>query len=154
MLPIWTQGLQLAGTFAVAIFVAIIAYRQWKTAHQRLVFDLFERRMKLYDDARNALGVVLRTGNAPNDQIAEFSEVSERAKFLFGDEVYACTDKTRSAIITLQEAKSMLQSGLLTPPERAQHAARAGECMQSVARFYSDFPRLLIPYVRMTQKMH
>lgn len=152
-LPIWAQWLQLVGTFAVAIFAAIIAYRQWVTAHQRIILDLFERRMSIFDDARKTLGAVLRTGNAPEEQISEFFGIVERVRVLFGDEVVAYAVKTRQAVTDLHLSRAMLQDKSLNQNERAHHAQQAGESMQAVVEFFTEFPRLMLPYVRMTQRM-
>ena len=39
------QGIVAAGT---AVFVALIGYFQWRTAHQRAALDLFDRRYEIF----------------------------------------------------------------------------------------------------------
>src|SRR5215510_5912444 len=41
---------------AVAILGVLIAYFQWRTAHQRVVLDLFDRRLRIFELAGNACG--------------------------------------------------------------------------------------------------
>ena len=42
----WVQYLQALSTPAIALLAVVIGVIQWRTAHQRAVFDLFDRRMK------------------------------------------------------------------------------------------------------------
>lgn len=153
VLQISIQLTQLIGTFFLAAFAALIAYRQWRTAHQRLVFDLFERRMKIFDDGREILNGVMRSGDANDTQVVEFSRVAERAKFLFGDEVVMYVEEIRFAVNDLSACRIMLRSQNIPATERAKYAADAARCMNLIASFYIKFPRLIVPYVRMTQKM-
>jgi hypothetical protein len=52
-LPICLQYIQALGLTVVAIIAAgiagYIAWRQWRTAHYRLSFDLYEKRFKVYE---------------------------------------------------------------------------------------------------------
>lgn len=152
-LPLWAQWLQLGGTFVIAGFAASIAYRQWQTAHQKIVLDLFERRMKIFDDAREKLNGVVRTGHPTDQELIEFARIVERVKVLFGDEVVASAEKLNTALIELQAAKEMLKNIYLPAQERATHIAKSTECKRVIVMFFDEFPRLMRPYVRMTQKM-
>lgn len=153
VLPVYIQLTQLIGTFFLALFAAMIAYRQWRTAHQRLVFDLFERRMRIFDDAREVLNGVIRAGDAQDHQVVEFSRVAERARFLFGDEVVLYIEDIKLAVNDLCANRLMLRSTNLPPTERAKYAEDSAKCMNTIAGFYTKFPRLILPYVRMTQRM-
>jgi hypothetical protein len=33
----------------VSVVVAVVQYAQWRTANQKVVVDLFDRRLKVYD---------------------------------------------------------------------------------------------------------
>src|SRR5215471_10086250 len=48
-LPIWMQYLTAISTPVIALMVAVIAFAQWRTARQRMIVDLFQRRMDLID---------------------------------------------------------------------------------------------------------
>ena len=94
-LPVWAQWIQALGpvaislvTVIIAVAVGVIAYRQWKTAREKLVLDLFERRFTLYVAAKVGVDQVLRDGSArDNDGIRNIAVVRSEAIFLFGDEV-------------------------------------------------------------------
>jgi hypothetical protein len=42
-------------TAIVAVVGAFIAYFQWRTAHQRVVLDLFDRRLRVFEDVEAAV---------------------------------------------------------------------------------------------------
>jgi hypothetical protein len=58
-LPWWEQHVQLLGPTVVAVIAALFALyiglRQWKTAHDRLAFDLYEKRFAVYEAVKNLI---------------------------------------------------------------------------------------------------
>jgi len=52
-LPYWVPVFQALLTPAIAFLAVVIAFFQWRTAHQRVVIDQFARRMKFYTDCRD-----------------------------------------------------------------------------------------------------
>lgn len=56
--PHWTSYITALTIPVIAIVAAIIAYRQWRTAQSKLKLDLFEKRMVVYQAARDMLGYV------------------------------------------------------------------------------------------------
>ena len=49
----------------VARTQAEIAERNWKTSNERIVLDLFDKRLSLFEDIRLIVGEVARNGTAP-----------------------------------------------------------------------------------------
>jgi len=41
---------QLVTTLVLGLIAAYIAWRQWRTAHDRLILDLFERRFQVFQE--------------------------------------------------------------------------------------------------------
>ena len=60
----------------VATLALLIAFRQWRTAHNKLKLDLFERRMAVYRATRAVLREVTQTGT-----------ISDKSLFLFREEI-------------------------------------------------------------------
>lgn len=152
-LPYWAQWLQLGGTFVLAGFAAFIAYRQWRTAHQRVVLDLFERRMALYEETREALASIVRNGRADGATYFNYCKAIDRISILFGNEVVVYANDTRQRVNQMVMHSDMLASNELGHEERKHHANKSAELMTEFLKFYDVFPRLLAPYVRMTQKL-
>ena len=73
-----------SGAVLVSAVVAVVAFLQWRTAHQKVMLDLFDRRFSIFMDVR----LIASTGadrsrfdqGLPNEIIA-------RGRFLFGKEV-------------------------------------------------------------------
>jgi len=89
--PHWAQIVSWLSTPLVALVAALfggyIAYRQWKTAQDRLKFDLFDRRFAVYDTARNFLSSIITYGDIKHDEVSKFIIGTSESKWLFDDEV-------------------------------------------------------------------
>jgi hypothetical protein len=71
----------------VAILGLLIAYWQWRTAQDKLKFDLFDRRMAVYEAARTFIRKVRSTGRiAPEDEFA-YSSAIDGARWLFDADI-------------------------------------------------------------------
>jgi hypothetical protein len=153
-LPIWAQWGQLTITGGIAVFAAFIAYRQWRTAHQRVVLDLFERRMTIYDDVRSVIGEIMRDGTADNKLFFRYGQATDRLGLLFGDEVVAYSDKTRERINRLVMHETMIRAHLggSPVPNYANHVDQSAKLFAELMKFYDEFSALVMPYVRMTQR--
>ena len=74
---------------AVAILGVLIAYFQWRTAHQRVVLDLFDRRLRIFELAGNACASIISSGKDTVEALRQLHEAKGNARFLFGDDVNA-----------------------------------------------------------------
>jgi len=54
--------LQALSTPAIALLALVIGYFQWRTSQQRAVFELFEKRMAVYDAVVLVMREVVREG--------------------------------------------------------------------------------------------
>ncbi|RWO76266.1 hypothetical protein [Mesorhizobium sp.] len=156
-LPIWAQWLQAIGpatasivTAFVAIAVWVVAYRQWRTAREKLVLDLFARRFELYVRAKDGVDQVVRDGDArKNDGIQTIARVRVEGEFLFGDDVLNYLARLQKSMAKLQLANTMY----------ANHDASQDwpqitlDESLFVTAFYEDFPKIAAPYMRMTHKL-
>lgn len=80
-------GTAIAPIF-VAIFVAYIAFMQWRTADQKVRLDLYDRRFKIYDatvNFYNALSGDVKVVEFLNAR-AEFFRAVRESQFLFSRE--------------------------------------------------------------------
>ena len=87
--PVWVCYAQALGPAAVALVVGIFAfwlgYQQWRTAHNKLRFDLFERRLKVYLATQSVIRTISLTGQLTRDDLDEFSMAVEGAHWLFDE---------------------------------------------------------------------
>ncbi|MFN4017453.1 MAG: hypothetical protein ACK4JB_19090 [Reyranella sp.] len=78
----------------IATQQAVIARQQAETARQqakvnerKVEADLYDRRLKIYEEVRRVLGVAMRKGDVPVEDFLQFSAGIADADFLFGDDV-------------------------------------------------------------------
>lgn len=86
--PLWISFLAPAATLSAACAVAYYAHQQWKLAQDKLRFDLFERRYKVFEATRTFLYNVLEfKGNYEEGAFMDFNRKTADAEFLFGPDV-------------------------------------------------------------------
>ena len=152
------QGfLTLLQTTVLGVIAVYIAWRQWETANSKLVMDLFEKRFALYKNAYAALGPIVRSGRATDDDLRKFDEFMNEAIFLFGANVECYLQGLRADIIQLCFHCSMIKEhGEYPNPEqekeRLLHVRGKAEFFKKVLKFYELFPELCKPYLKLDQK--
>src|SRR6266446_6950976 len=66
---------------------AQVAKRTWRTQNERIVLDLFERRILIFEGIRKVVSEALRTGQ-PNDAVFfEYCKAVELVPYYFGPEI-------------------------------------------------------------------
>ena len=77
----------------VAIIAAYIAYQQWQTNRYKLNLDKYERRLRIYEEVRKILSIILRDANVSTNDLLNFRTSVSEADFLFGPEVTKYIDE-------------------------------------------------------------
>jgi hypothetical protein len=150
-IPYWIQVLQALLTPAIAAIAVLIGIFQWRTAQQKVVLDLFDRRLAKYTALREVVARVMGSGAATNENSFQFLQALDGVEFLFGDDIVQPLQKISEAIglltVTGPERKD-LPAG----PELQALVKREREALKTVESFYSTFHEHLKPYLRMHQK--
>ncbi|MGO1073186.1 hypothetical protein [Lysobacter sp. CA199] len=96
--PHWTAYVSAIAQPIVALLVAClaawIAYRQYRTARNKLKLDLFDRRFLVYEAARKALTQAYGHGKLEPSQQFEYLSSVQAARWLFGPEVQEYLETT------------------------------------------------------------
>lgn len=149
-LPFWLQVLTALLTPTVAIGVGVVAFLQWRTAHQKVMLDLFDRRLALFYNIVDTVNPVVRHGGPRTENSAiKFGESIRDARYLFGSEVNDYLEGFRSMLIGMALAEDMIEAH---EPDRGDWISKKYHALQQVSSFYEDFPKLCDPYMRMDQK--
>ncbi len=153
-LPCGIQLLQALLTPVVAILAVTIAFFQWRTGHQKMVIDLFDRRMKIYTDCRDVLRPIVSSPSATTDQNGiDFIRASADAEFLFGEKVVEYLEKVEQAIFDLATSEAELK-GHLSDQDRKDFVARSRTAIDIITSFYKkEFRFRLAPYMRLKQTL-
>jgi hypothetical protein len=135
----------------IAAFGALIAYFQWRTAHQRVVLDLFERRLAVFRDLEEAAKGALVEGGAAKIEPAfwKYVRAEANARFLFGEEVIAALAALRRDFADVMAFSDIADDH----PERRQLIDRKCAALQRLAAFAQDASPLFASYIRLDQKM-
>jgi len=126
---------------------AEIAKRNWQTANQRVVLDLFERRIALYEGIRHLVAKVMTTGQPGNKEYSEYLEAIDRALFYFGPEVTDYLERLRIVILDIEDSNNQIK--LASPGGPKLHHDR----MIELNDFYKTAPALFGPYIQAHQKV-
>lgn len=121
---------------------------QAETANDKLVLDLFDRRLKIYSQAREVVAAAMRNGTTNMDQQFEFLRAVDGAKFLFGPEVTEYLDGLYKNLVALQYANDELAHG----SDRTAAGKRRAEKFDKVQDFYNQAPKLMAPYLEAHHK--
>jgi len=147
-IPYWAQFLQALATPAIALLAAVIGICQWRTAHAKVVLDLFDRRMKIYGDCRSILDKIISSPSATTTQDgADFIRASADAEFLYGDNIVKYLEKVADAIFDLATSEAELKNATVSP-ELTDLVAKSRASVASIKNFYKeDFRSILRPYM-------
>jgi hypothetical protein len=144
----WTQVLSALLTPTIAVLVAIIAYRQWRTAQNRLKLDLFDRRFAVYDAARNLLSSVMTSGKAKDDEMEKFLAHTREAKWFLNDEIAEYFDKEFwGRAVDLQTLDTELQA-LPVGDGRATNVKRQSEIKKWFRDQYKVLDEKFTPFLK------
>lgn len=142
------QWIVAAGT---AAFVAIVGFFQWRTAQNKAVLDLFERRHEVYVAVRQAVGDILTNPSGFDMQKEiEFVNAMERAYFFFGDDVHSYLKKLWDDMLFVLEADKTIPNMPFLPDREKKYGARR-EAMERVKKFYTEGQPLFARYMRFSQ---
>jgi hypothetical protein len=79
--------IQALGPSLVALAVAVIAYRQWATARDKLRLDLFEKRFSIYVLLLAAMAAALSQSPDREEIFSRLVELRGENRFIFGTDV-------------------------------------------------------------------
>lgn len=85
--PHWTAYSQALLIPIVTVLGLLIAWRQWRTARNKLKLDLFDRRFAVYDTARTFLGSIATSGKVHEDELTKFMVGTREARWLLNPEI-------------------------------------------------------------------
>jgi hypothetical protein len=136
---------------ATAIFVAAVGYYQWRTAEQKAVLDLFDRRRAIYDVVHSCvLQMISSSPGFDQQRETEFLRAKEQAYFFFGDDVQTYLEQLWQDIIDVRAADEE-QKGPLESSDRTQTIQRRRTALNRISKFYQDGKPLFGKYMRFSQ---
>jgi hypothetical protein len=108
-------------TLFLSIAVAIIAAVLWWVVDNKLRLDLFDRRYKVYDAARQLIVHIISRANLDDSQLCKFNAETLDAEFLFDADVVSFLDALRDQALKIQAARKLLECS----PAGDEHSRQA-----------------------------
>jgi hypothetical protein len=145
-----TAYLSALSTPTIAILGALIAYRQWCLAQNKLKLDLFDRRFSVYESARNFLASIMTSGRANEKELLKFLAGTREAKWLLNRQVadYLVKEIYHKAL-DLQTLESELQ-GVGLGPERTANVRKQSELKKCLMAQYEVLDQHFSPYLQLS----
>lgn len=131
-------------TPTIAVVAIVIAFMQWRTAHQKVVLDLFERRLAIIDSARNAAKALIFDKDIEK-AAGIATDVAIRSRFLFGPDIVKMLAEFRGDVYRATEEGGFSES--TSDVERSKIARAAARAV------LKDLNTMAEPYMRMDQKL-
>ena len=136
--PHWTAYISALTLPAIAVVASLIAYRQWRTAQNKLKLDLFEKRMLVYQASRDMLGFVATRGKITTEEQIKYITGIQTAKWLFGVDVGTYLEKTLwEKIVDLELHQTMIYDGDRDDPDRQKHVQSKAETLKWLMKQYT-----------------
>lgn len=147
--PHWTNYLAALLTPTVAVLGSVIAYRQWRTAQNKLKFELFDRRFSVYEASRNLLASIMTSGKAKDDEVFKFLSATREAKWLLNIEVATYLEKELyHKAIDLQTIQATLE-GLPVGEERSANVMKQAEIKKWFMAQYEVMDEKFSPFLEL-----
>ncbi len=77
----------------IAIIATFIAYQQWKTNQQKVNSELYDRRLRIYEEVREILSIIQQDAKVSIENLLKFRTSVSEADFLFGPEISEYIDE-------------------------------------------------------------
>ena len=147
--PHWTNYLTALLTPTVAVLGSVIAYRQWRTAQNKLKFELFDRRFSVYDASRNFLASIMTSGKAKEEEVFKFLLATREAKWLLNNEVANYLEKELyHKAIDLQTLQDILV-GIPVGEERSENVKKQAEIKKWFNAQYEVLDNKFSPFLEL-----
>lgn len=147
--PHWTQISAALLTPTVAILGIYIAWRQWKTAQDRLKHDLFEKRFSVYESTRKFIASIVQTGKAKDEKIHEFLYGTREAKWLFDEKIASyLDDEIWSNAVDLQTLDAELE-GVPVSDERTENVKKQRKLKKWLVDQEKNIDKKFAPFLKL-----
>ena len=150
-LPVWMQMIQVVATLVIAMFAAAIAYGQWRAAHEKLILDLFDRRLAVYGEIREIVASIVRSDASGAMAYIAFYRAIDKAEFLFGNDVASYLARLGGVINRHASSCSMLENSSLSQADRQAQVAARERAYGELIELDRAFTKVFAGYLRMDQ---
>lgn len=128
------QWVSAVGQIIIGCGVVLIAWRQHKTARDKLRFEQYERRLAVWIALKELFNEILAEGNVKLESIFSFRRKTHEASFLFGTEILKYLDTVSKKAVAFRSNHIRLETK--SPPD--------GKTYRDLCNIDSDFLKWFI----------
>lgn len=151
----WLETFKILPATVIGVSVAIVALLQWKTAHAKVMLDLFDRRITVYDNVLEAIALSNKF-SAPEkpafDAVLKLYQLRSDASFLFSENIADIITEIISCMNAESRNERQLDRQNLSVEELVRYSNAleyAGNMKDRLGRQFQD---ACIPYLRIDIK--
>ncbi len=147
--PHWTSYLSALLAPTVAVLGSFIAYRQWRLAQNKLKFDLFDRRLAIYEAATTLISSIATSGEAKDEELFKFLVATREAKWLLDTPIAEYLDtQIYHKVIDLQTLQAELH-GMPAGETRTKGVQAKAEIKKWLVAQYKVLDSKFEPYLKL-----
>jgi hypothetical protein len=158
LVPTWIQVLSALSAPVIGGAAIYIARQQWRTAElqreineKRWKHERYERRLKIYQEVREILILVIRSAHPDVKDLQAFRLATAEADFIYGDDVQRYIEEIYQKGVQLYSANQQYRDVTMVPhPPAYDHAAVVDRMHTALEWFNTQFDHareLFKPYL-------
>lgn len=151
----WLETYKLLPATFIGVSVSVVAFLQWRTAHTKVMVDLFDKRLGVYEKALDAIAVTnkFQASEGPTlDAIRDLYRLRSDTFFLFGEEVAENISQILDSLHTESRSQRELDKRNLSVADRKKFAKALEQAQNNKDRLERQFREACIPYLRINLK--
>jgi len=147
--PHWTAYLSALLAPTVAVLGTLVAFQQWRTARNKLKFDLFQRRLLVYEAVQSFLASIFRSGKVADEELVKYLTGVAEVRWLYGAEIsHFLRESVWCNAIDLQCLHAELE-GLPVGEERTSNVRKQSEIKKVLLSLSKVVDERFEPYLRL-----
>jgi hypothetical protein len=139
-------------TPVIAGIMVYIAYRQYKTDRDKLKWNLYEKRMEVFQSLRDLIRYITQEANVSSEELNKFAISIDKGSFLFDSKMNDYLSGIRDKCFSLREHRMKLGNrNLGVGAERSRLAKENEEIMLWFCGQYEEAKKLFEEYLKINK---
>jgi len=105
----------------IAVIAVHIAWQQWRLSEQKFKYDSYERRLKVYEEVKQIIPILIRDGKDSFDDLIKFHRAVSEADFLFNPDIPEYLEEIYKHGVQLQYWAKLYSDSMQSPKETYDH---------------------------------
>jgi hypothetical protein len=135
----------------VAKAQANIAERNWQTENEKVVLELMERRLAIYQNIQEVISDAIRTRRSDNDIFQRYMRATIQIPYLFGPEVETYLYEMRVHLSNLQLGTDLTADNTSPNYQKGVELIQSG--FKGIMNFHEEAKPIFGPYIRAHQRV-